>query len=130
MLFSEREPSPRKYKYKRFGDETINLFICRSLSDCLFVHLTHAQLLFRSVQRPFSYPELRSSWPAPRIESSGRDQFCSPRIADFRSTAQPQGLERERRTIDIFHEALNFGLQLLGAGDLQLKEKLYVVCGY
>ena len=23
----------------------------------------------------FSYPELRSSWPAPRIESSGRDQL-------------------------------------------------------
>ena len=42
---------------------------------------------------PFSYPELRSSWPAPRIESSGKSQFCSPRFADFRSTAQPQGLE-------------------------------------
>ena len=65
----------------------------------------------------FSYPELRSSWPAPRIESSGKSQFCSPRIADFRSTAQPQGLENvefgakmaDQRTIDIFHEALNFG---------------------
>ena len=58
--------------------------------------------------------------------------------ANFRSTAQPQGLENvefgvnmtDQRTIDILHEALNFGLQLLGAGDLQLKEKLYVVCGY
>ena len=29
--------------------------------------------------------------------------------------------------IDIFHEALNFGLQLLGAGDLELKEKQYEV---
>ena len=33
----------------------------------------------------------------------------------------------DQRTIDIFHEALNFGLQLLGAGDLQLKEKRYEV---
>ena len=33
----------------------------------------------------------------------------------------------DQRTIDIFHEALNFGLQLLGAGDLQLKEKQYEV---
>ena len=72
------------------------------------------------------------------LAAAGRDQFCSPRIADFRSTAQPQGLENvefganmtDRRTIDIFHEALNFGSQLLGAGDLQLKEKQYVVCGY
>ena len=45
----------------------------------------------------FSYPELRSSWPAPRIESSGKSQFCSPRFADFRSTAQPQGLENVER---------------------------------
>ena len=30
----------------------------------------------------------------------------------------------DQRTIDIFHEALNFGSQLLGAGDLKLKEKL------
>ena len=29
--------------------------------------------------------------------------------------------------IDIFHEALNFGLQVLGAGDLELKEKQYEV---
>ena len=40
-----------------------------------------------------------------------------------------------QRTIDIFHdhEALNFGLQLLGAGHLQLKEKQYEVlkvCSY
>ena len=28
----------------------------------------------------------------------------------------------DQRTIDIFHEALNFGLQRLGAGDLKLKE--------
>ena len=32
-----------------------------------------------------------------------------------------------QRSIDIFHEALNFGLQLLGAGHLQLKEKQYEV---
>ena len=32
MLFSEREPSPSKYKYKRFGDETVNLYNCRSLA--------------------------------------------------------------------------------------------------
>ena len=49
MLFSEREPSPSKYEYKRFGDETVNLYNCRSLSDCSFVHVTHAQLLFSSV---------------------------------------------------------------------------------
>ena len=50
MFFSEREPSPSKYKYKRFGDETtIYLYICRSLIDCSFLHLTHAQLLFSSV---------------------------------------------------------------------------------
>ena len=49
MLLSEREPSPSKYKYKRFGDETVNLYNCRSLSDCSFVHVTHAQLLFSSV---------------------------------------------------------------------------------
>ena len=48
-------------------------------------------------KRAFSYPELRSSWPAPRIESSGKSQFCSPRFADFRSTAQPQGLENVER---------------------------------
>ena len=35
--------------------------------------------------RAFSFPELRSSWPAPRIESSGRFQFDSPRFTDFRS---------------------------------------------
>ena len=33
----------------------------------------------------------------------------------------------DQRTTDIFHEALNFGMQLLGAGDLQLKEKQYEV---
>ena len=33
----------------------------------------------------------------------------------------------DQRTIDIFHEALNFGLKLLCAGDLQLKEKQYEV---
>ena len=33
----------------------------------------------------------------------------------------------DQRTIEIFHEALNFGLQLLGAGDLQLTEKQYEV---
>ena len=49
MLFSEREPSPSKYKYKRLGDETVNLYNLRSLSDCSFVHVTHAQLLFSSV---------------------------------------------------------------------------------
>ena len=39
----------------------------------------------------------------------------------------------DQRPIDILHEALNFGLQLLGASDLQLKEKQYEVpkvCGY
>ena len=38
-----------------------------------------------------------------------------------------------QRSIDIFHEALNFGLQLLGVGHLQLKEKQYEVlkvCSY
>ena len=50
MLFSEREPSPSKYKYKRFGDETVNLYNCRSLSDCSFVHVTQAQLLFSSTE--------------------------------------------------------------------------------
>ena len=33
----------------------------------------------------------------------------------------------DQRTIDIFPEALNFGLKLLCAGDLQLKEKQYEV---
>ena len=33
----------------------------------------------------------------------------------------------DQRTIAIFHESLNFGLQLLGAGDLQFKEKQYEV---
>ena len=33
----------------------------------------------------------------------------------------------DQRTIDLFHEALTFGLQLLGAGDLQLTEKQYEV---
>ena len=67
----------------------------------------------------------------------GKSQFCSPRFADFRSTAQPQGLENVewsinvagQRTIDIFHEALNFGLQLLGAGHLKQYEVLKV-CSY
>ena len=75
---------------------------------------SHALLeMKRDIQiSSFSYPELRSSWPAPRIESSGKGQFCSPRFADFRSTAQPQGLENvERKWLaDIFHEALNFWL--------------------
>ena len=31
------------------GDETVNLYNCRSLSDCSFVHVTHAQFLFSSV---------------------------------------------------------------------------------
>ena len=33
----------------------------------------------------------------------------------------------DQRRIDIFHEALNFSLQPLGAADLQLKEKQYEV---
>ena len=33
----------------------------------------------------------------------------------------------DQRTIDIFHEALYFGLNFSGAGDLQLKEKQYEV---
>ena len=75
MLFSEREPSPSKYKYKRFGDETVNLYNCRSLSDCSFVHVTHAQLLFSSVFATHSrLQRLRSIWPAPWIETSGRLQ--------------------------------------------------------
>ena len=63
-------------------------------------------------------------------------QFCSPRFADFRSTAQPQGLENVEWSENGWpedHEALNFGLQLLGAGHLQLKEKQYEVlkvCSY
>ena len=54
MLFSEREPSSSKYKYKRFGDETVKLYNCRSLSDCSFVRVTHAQLLFSSVFGTFA----------------------------------------------------------------------------
>ena len=83
----------------------------------------------------FSSPEAATFLEAPWIESSGRDQFCSPRTTDSRSTAQSQGLEEvefgvkiaDQRTIDIFHEALNFGLKLLSAGDLQMKEKQYEV---
>ena len=33
----------------------------------------------------------------------------------------------DQSNIDMFHAALNFGLQLVGATDLQLKEKQYEV---
>ena len=64
---------------------------------------------------------VRDSW------TSG--QLRSRRVYEMWSGAKMAG----QRTIDIFHEALNFGLQLLGAGHLQLKEKQYEVlkvCSY
>ena len=75
-----------------------------------------------------------------------RTQSCDPLGQDHgpRALAGANFAVRESRTSGqlrsrkvyreseghIFHEALNFGLPLLGAGDLQLKEKQYVVCGY
>ena len=69
MLFSEREPSPSKYKYKRFGNETVNLYNCRSLSDCSFVHVTHAQLLFSSVFATFARSSPREAMLVNNLES-------------------------------------------------------------
>ena len=51
--------------------------------------------------RTFSFPELRSFWPAPRIESSGMAGYeaGSVRITDFRLSAQPQKFETITVTI-------------------------------
>ena len=43
----------------------------RCLLLLLRIRSAHLQIL----GFPFSYPELRSSWPAPRIESSGRGRY-------------------------------------------------------
>ena len=53
--------------------------------DCACLRSYIRQILPISPYCTFSFPELRSSWPAPRIESSGRFQFNSPRFTDFRS---------------------------------------------
>ena len=70
----------------------------------------------------------RSFWPAPRIETSGRFQISSPRFADFRSFCAVSGFfQNDVPVNDLFHEALNFGLKILGLGNISLKEKQYEV---
>ena len=81
MIGTFRSDYDYEYEYEFFNVYPVRMPDCERLSR----------------QLAFSYPELRSSWPAPRIESSGKSQFCSPRFADFRSTAQPQGLENVER---------------------------------
>ena len=48
MLFNEREPS--QSQKTRNTSVTNRQIVRRSLSDCLFINLTHAQLLFSSVR--------------------------------------------------------------------------------
>ena len=80
--------------------------------------LTHSRS-----QRP------RSFWSAPRIETSGRIQFSSPRFADFRSFCAVSGFLRtsqQTSLIGLFHEGhegSNFGLEILGLGDISLKKQ-------
>ena len=55
------------------------------------------------------------------------------RVRDSRTSgrsAQSQGFffkMADQSTIDLFHEALNFGLKILGLGNISLKEKQYEV---
>ena len=70
----------------------------------------------------------RELWQEPILQSAIRGLPVNCAAARFRE----RGVER-KWLADIFHEALNFGLQLLGAGHLQLKEKQYEVlkvCSY
>ena len=78
-------------------------------------------------QRHGSRALARANFAVRDSRTSG--QLRSRKVYKTWSVAKMAG----QRTIDIFHEALNFGLQLLGAGHLQLKEKQYEVlkvCSY
>ena len=70
---------------------------------------------------PFSFPELRSSWPAPRIESSltVRDSRTSDR------SAQSRFFSKWRTKPSLLHEALNHGMEILDLSDITLKGKKY-----
>lgn len=72
----------------------------------------------------------RELWQEPILQSAIRGLPANCATARFRERGAKMA---GQRSIDIFHEALNFGLQLLGAGHLQLKEKQYEVlkvCSY
>ena len=72
----------------------------------------------------------RELWQEPILQSAIRGLPVNCAAARFRERGAKMAGER---SIDIFHEALNFGLQLLGAGHLQLKEKqceVLKVCSY
>ena len=65
---------------------------------------------------------LRSIWPAPWIETSGRLQFS---VRDSRTSgrsAQSHAFIKmmDQARIDLFHEALNFGLEILNFSDITL----------
>ena len=66
-----------------------------------------------------------------RIETSGRFQISSPRFTDFRSFCAVSGFFQNGGPVNDrslrFHEALNFGLKILGLGNISLKEKQYEV---
>ena len=72
---------------------------------------------------------LRSIWPAPWIETSGRLQFS---VRDSRTSgrsAQSHSFIKmgDQARIDLCHEALNFGLEILNFSDITLREKQYEV---
>ena len=79
---------------------------------------------------PFSFPEAaillasaadRDLWPAPNFESAIRGLPVVLRsLRIFFKMA-------DQSTIDLFHEALNFGLNILGLSNISLKEKQYEV---
>ena len=72
----------------------------------------------------------RELWQEPILQSAIRGLPVNCAAARFRERGAKMA---GQRSIDIFHEALNFGLQLLGAGHRQLKEKQYEVlkvCSY
>ena len=63
----------------------------------------------------------RDLWPAP---------IFSPRFTDFRSFCAVSSLffkMADQVKIDLFHEVINFGLEILNFSDISLKEKQYEV---
>ncbi len=71
----------------------------------------------------------RSFWSAPGIETSGRLQFQVRESRTSGLSAQAQAVFKmaDQSRIELFHEALNNGLQSLGFTDIYLKEKQYEV---
>ena len=107
-----------RWKHQEVIQECVSITVLNNIN---LIRLDFSALRFASTARPFSYPELRSSWPAPRIESSGRLQFS---VRDSRTSDLSA---QSRAFIKMVDQAINFGQEIQNFSDITLKEKQYEV---